>query len=99
MSRNGGKVLDGMAQKDLHLGTPGVQSTCAHQCSTSVPTRPCQHNEMFTARIASKKAHPRKMGQVAASIFHHLDQLNANICHHCTVHFNHLFSGHIRYSA
>src|SRR5215471_5816567 len=99
MSRNRGKVLGGMAHQDLHLGTPIMQSTCTHQRSTSVPSRPCQHNDVFTTRIASKKAHSCKMSQVASSIFHHLDQLDANIFHHCTVHLNHLFSGHIRHIA
>src|SRR5579864_5609184 len=99
MSGDRGKVCGGMSQEDLHLGTPIVQSTCAHQRSTSVPARPCQDHHCFTARIAIEKAHSRKMGQVASSVFHHLHQLNAYIFHHSPVHLDHLLRSYIRHLA
>src|SRR5260370_21103897 len=96
MSGDWGKVCGGMGQDDLHLGAPVVEPACAHQCSTSVPARPCQHHHCFTARIASEKAHPGEMSQVASSVFHHLHQLNAHIFYHCPLHLDHLLRCHLR---
>jgi hypothetical protein len=84
-----------MTRRYANVSAPGVQSACAHQRSTPVPTRSRQDHHVFLAQVAIEKAHSGEVGQGAPGVFHHLDQLNAEILHHRPVHLNHLLGGHI----
>src|SRR5690348_3083151 len=99
MSGDECEVLGRMSHKNLHLGTPVVQSAGTHKRTTAVSPCSSQHDNRFAAWIAIEKANSSEMSQVAPSIFHHLDQLDANILHHGPVHLSHLFGGQVRHFA
>jgi len=84
-----------MTRQYANVSAPGVQLACVHQRSTPVPTRSRQDHQVFLARAAIEKTHSGEVGQIAPGVFHHLDQLNAEILHHRPVHLDHLLGSHI----
>src|SRR5215472_13272655 len=96
MSRDRRKVFRRSGHYNLHLSTPGMQPPCAHQRSTPVPACSCKYNHSFALRVTIQEAYSGEVRQVAPCIFHHLDQLNAQILHHRPVYFDHLLGSHVR---
>ena len=65
MSGDRGRVSSGMGHNDLYLGTPGVQSTRAHQRATAIATRSSQDYHLFATRIAIGFLSPRRLASLS----------------------------------
>jgi hypothetical protein len=73
-----------------------MQPSSADQCSTPVSARSYKHNYFFASWVHIQEAYSGEVCQVAPSVFHHLDQLDAVVLHHRPVHFDHLLGGQER---